>query len=305
MAQQFIDFGTFPNDPAADPIRSAFQKIQNNFTDLYNATITAGVAELTVGPGLAQNRTIGNIYITANIPNITIQTGNSLLVGVGVATGNAATISSYNTPFVLNLANTITTVNANLSGNVRTSNLNVGSFVTSSLVPNANVTYDLGTPTNRWKDIYLSGSSIYLGPQVIGANTSGVTFSNVIVSSNVTTGNISASGNASVGNFTVTGGANVTGNVNVGNISTGRLVTTANANIGGNLNVTGNANVGNLRVSGVIYGDLVPANAEVQNLGSTSYPWKDLYLSGNTLTLGLQTISSNSTGIVIPSAIVS
>lgn len=304
MAQQFIDFGTFPNDPAADPIRSAFQKIQNNFTDLYNATITAGVAELTVGPGLAQNRTIGNIYITANIPNITIQTGNSLLVGVGVATGNAATISSYNTPFVLNLANTITTVNANLSGNVRTSNLNVGSFVTSALVPNANVTYDLGTPTNRWKDIYLSGSSIYLGPQVIGANTSGVTFSNVIVSSNVTTGNISASGNASVGNFTVTGGANVTGNVNVGNISAGRVVTTANANIGGNLNVTGNANVGNLRVSGVVYGDLVPANAEVQNLGSTSYPWKDLYLSGNTLTLGLQTISSNSTGIVIPSAVI-
>ena len=35
MAQQYIDFGTFPNDPAADPIRAAFQKIQNNFTDLY------------------------------------------------------------------------------------------------------------------------------------------------------------------------------------------------------------------------------------------------------------------------------
>jgi len=304
MAQQFIDFGTFPNDPSADPIRSAFQKIQNNFTDLYNATITAGVAELAVGPGLAQNRTIGNIYLTANIPNITIQTGNSLLVGVGVATGNTATISSYNTPFVLNLANTITTVNANLSGNIRTSNLTVGNFVTSALVPNANVTYDLGTPTNRWKDIYLSGSSIHLGPQVIGANTSGVTFSNVIVSSNVTTGNLSASGNASVGNFTVTGGANVTGNVNVGNISAGRVVTTANANIGGNLNVTGNANVGNLQVSGVVYGNLVPATAELQDLGSPSYPWKDLYLSGNTLSLGTQTISSNSGGIIIPSAVI-
>lgn len=304
MAQQFIDFGTFPNDPSADPIRSAFQKIQNNFTDLYNTTITAGVAELTVGPGLSQNRTIGNIYLTANIPNITIQTSNSLLVGVGVATGNAATISSYNTPFVLNLANTITTVNANLSGNVRTSNLNVGNFVTSALVPNANVTYDLGTPTNRWKDIYLSGSSIHLGPQVIGANSSGVTFSNVIVSSNVTAGNISTTGNASVGNFAVTGVASVTGNISVGNISTGRVVTTSNANIGGNLNVTGNANVANLQVSGVVYGNLVPATAELQDLGSNSYPWKDLYLSGNTLRLGQQTISSNSSGIIIPSAVI-
>lgn len=302
MAQQFIDFGTFPNDPSADPIRSAFQKIQNNFTDLYNTTITAGVAELAVGPGLAQNRTIGNIYLTANIPNITIQTGNSLLVGVGVATGNAATIFSYNTPFVLNLANTITTVNANLLGNVRTSNLNVANFVTSALVPNANVTYDLGTPTNRWKDIYLSGSSIHLGPQIIGANASGVTVANILVSSNVTAGNINATGNVSVGNFAVTGGANVTGNVNVGNISTSRVVTTANANIGGNLNVTGNANVSNLRVSGIVYGNLIPATAEQQNLGSASYPWKDLYLSGNTLVLGTQTISSNSSGIIIGSA---
>jgi len=186
MAQQYIDFGTFPNDPAADPIRSAFQKIQNNFTELYNTTLTAGVSELTVGPGLGQNRTTGNLYITANIPNITIQTSNSLLVGVGVATGNSATISSYNTPFVLNLANTITTVNANLSGNIRTANLNVGNFVTSSLVPNANITFDLGAPNNRWKDLYLSGSTIYLGPQSIGANASGVTFSNIIVTSNVT-----------------------------------------------------------------------------------------------------------------------
>ena len=129
MAQQFIDFGSFPNDPAADPIRSAFQKIQNNFSDLYNTTLTSGVSELTVGPGLAQNRTTGNIYITTAFPNISINTSNSLLVGIGAATSNTATSSSYNTPFVLNLANTITTGNANLSGNVRTSNLNVANFV--------------------------------------------------------------------------------------------------------------------------------------------------------------------------------
>lgn len=303
MAQQFIDFGTFPNDPSADPIRSAFQKIQNNFTDLYNATITAGVSELVVGPGLSQNRTIGNLYITANIPNITIQTSNNLLVGVGAATGNSATISSYNTPFVLNLANTITTINANLTGNVRTANLQVTNFVSSALTPNANITYDLGTPSNRWRDAYL-GNTIVLGPQTIGANASGVTFSNVIVSSNITVGNITSGGNSSLGNLAVTGVASVTGNIIVGNISTSRIVTTANANIGGNLNVTGNANVGNIQVSGVVYGNLIPATAELQNLGSESYPWKDLFLSGNTLKLGTQSISSNASGIIIPSAVI-
>lgn len=37
----------------------------------------------------------------------------------------------------------------------------------TSVSPGANETYDLGSPTNRWRDIYLSGSSIHLGTAVI------------------------------------------------------------------------------------------------------------------------------------------
>ena len=33
MAQQNIDFGAFPDDPSADAIRSAFQKVQENFDE--------------------------------------------------------------------------------------------------------------------------------------------------------------------------------------------------------------------------------------------------------------------------------
>ena len=39
MAQQNIDFGTFPDDPDADAIRTAFQKVQNNFSELYTVKI--------------------------------------------------------------------------------------------------------------------------------------------------------------------------------------------------------------------------------------------------------------------------
>jgi hypothetical protein len=49
MAQQNIDFGSFPNDPAADPIRAAFQKVQQNFTDLYATQFSTGVVEITAG----------------------------------------------------------------------------------------------------------------------------------------------------------------------------------------------------------------------------------------------------------------
>jgi len=158
MSQQFIDFGTFPNDPAADPIRSAFQKIQNNFSELYSTTLVSGVSNVYVGQGLySPTDTYGNVFIQANIPNVTLQTANGLTVGVGTySTGTNARIETYVTPFVVGLGTTISTVNSNFSGNVRTGNLNVANSVTSSLVPNANVTYDLGTPSNRWRDLYLS-----------------------------------------------------------------------------------------------------------------------------------------------------
>jgi hypothetical protein len=45
--------------------------------------------------------------------------------------------------------------------------------IASSLIPDSNSVRDLGSAARRWKDIYLSGSSIYLGPAVITANLSG------------------------------------------------------------------------------------------------------------------------------------
>ena len=43
MSQKNIDFGAFPDDPTADQIREAFQKAQDNFTELYNATNSSTV----------------------------------------------------------------------------------------------------------------------------------------------------------------------------------------------------------------------------------------------------------------------
>lgn len=116
MTQEIIDFGSFPNDPAADAIRIAFQKVQNNFSEVYQTTISTGVSSVTTGLGLDQNDTIGDITISANIANITIQTGSSLQVGVGSLAGaTTATITTGSTPFVIDVGNTVTTnrINAN------------------------------------------------------------------------------------------------------------------------------------------------------------------------------------------------
>lgn len=266
MAQQFIDFGSFPNDPTADPIRAAFQKIQENFTDIYNATSSAGVITLQTGVGLAQvGGTSGNILIISNIPSITIQTSSSLLVGVGAATGTSATISTSTTPFKLDLAPTITTTNANLSGLTRTSNLQVANYISSALVPNANVTYDLGTSSLRWRDLYLSGSTLYLGAQTIGANASSVNVSSLAVSSNITVGNVSVSGSTTAGNATITGG-----------ISTGTLT-----------------------VSKTVGGSLRPSISEVYDLGNSVNRWKSLTVTNTGVTMGTQTITANASGVIL------
>ena len=46
--------------------------------------------------------------------------------------------------------------------------------LSSTVAPSANETYDLGAPARRWKDLYLSGNTIYLGDAVIGTIGSAV-----------------------------------------------------------------------------------------------------------------------------------
>lgn len=48
--------------------------------------------------------------------------------------------------------------------------------VSSNIVPNSNVVYDLGTSSFRWRDLYLSGNTIDLGGTAIKSTANGVTF---------------------------------------------------------------------------------------------------------------------------------
>lgn len=76
-------------------------------------------------------------------------------------------------------------------------NITVSGQVSSNLIPSSNVTYDLGSASNQWKDLYLSGNTIFLGgaqlsytgtsfkvsvagEDVLETNTSGVSSANII-----------------------------------------------------------------------------------------------------------------------------
>jgi hypothetical protein len=66
------------------------------------------------------------------------------------------------------------------------------------------------------------------------------------------------------------------------------------------LDVTDNVTFNNLTVNGTVNSDLIPDGDETRNLGSAAAKWNELYLSGNTITLGTATISSSDGGIILP-----
>jgi len=83
----------------------------------------------------------------------------------------------------------------------------------ANIIPQANITYDLGNSTNRWNDIWLANSTIYLGNAQISANATSLIFSNPQgaetvfsgTTSDISANTITATGNIECANLTATG----------------------------------------------------------------------------------------------------
>jgi hypothetical protein len=89
---------------------------------------------------------------------------------------------------------------------------------------------------------------------------------------------------------------NVKHGLTTGNIT----LDAASSNItAGNITATGTVSAVSLMVSGNLKSSLIPNANSVLNLGNATNQFNDLYLGGN-LTLGVHTITANSTNITIP-----
>jgi hypothetical protein len=127
--------------------------------------------------------------------------------------------------------------------------------ITGNVVPTANVTFDLGTTSLRWKDLYLAGNSIILGNTVIKNTTgnsigffgpNGTTPATIDAASVDTTQIASGTSNVKV----VSSNGNVT--TSVGGTSNVMVISSTDVSITGNLSVSGNATL-----SGNILGDRI------------------------------------------------
>jgi len=181
-------------------------------------------------------------------------------------------------------ANTVNSLQAG-TGNSNVNFLTVSGGVSSNLIPSANVTYDLGSSTNRWNDLYLSGNTVYLGDaelkvesgtfkvvigadEVFTADNSGESVSNTIVANNVT----------------VNEDLTVSGNLIVNGIQTILNVETLNVEDKNILVANGAANAAAANGAGLTV-DGAQASIIYNNTGDRFQINKNLDVGSNTLTV--------------------
>ena len=134
MAKQVINIGTTANDNTGDPIRDAFDKVNDNFTELY--TDDAGdVNSITATAPIARDSATGAVTISLNDGGISTQK----IADDAVTTDKLA--NAINSAIT---ANTAKVTNATHSGDVTGSGVLtiVDDKVITSKILNDNVTHD-------------------------------------------------------------------------------------------------------------------------------------------------------------------
>lgn len=127
----------------------------------------------------------------------------------------------------------------NIDGNTDT--ITVG----CSIIPDTNVTYDLGSATNRFRDLYLEGNTIYLGDSTLS----------------VVNDNLEYRGEQVI---TGAGGTINTDYADITSVNAGIITATQ----------IGSPGAGNLNLDG----DFLPTNNRQQDLGHATKSWRRIYI---------------------------
>lgn len=260
MSQSNIDFGAFPDDPSADAIRTAFQKVQNNFNELYTTTSSTVLSvNRTAGAGITVNQPVGNVVLNANVYQVNFSSGT---LRIGTAPNPVTSYANYvsgSQTLYIELPNVVSFYDITASNSVSiTGNLSVtGNIVTDTITANyisgdggnlSNITATVTGITNGTSNISIPTSN---GDITFTANS----VTDVVVISNVgmnINGSLSSTGNAIIPNVSVTD--TLIANVYNGNtFSISGNVSAGNISINGLSNFTGSTQVYNLDSTGNIY----------------------------------------------------
>jgi cytoskeletal protein CcmA (bactofilin family) len=189
--------------------------------------------------------------------------------------------------------------------------IEVNAKIASNLVPNEDQVYDIGTPTKRWRNVYISNlevsSTLDIGNfsfegNTISTSSTSIIFDtpegeSVIFNSKIIIDDIQIAGNvistevsnsplelrpSGTGTIELQSDTNVTGSLDVSN----DLTVGNDATINGNLTIGTDSN-DIVTINSSLSGDLIPSSDITYNIGSTDYRWKDLYANTFTITTEL------------------
>lgn len=278
---------------------------------IYNRFGSAnGSSALTFDPGSNTLSVVGNIDAT----NI-----NALSIGAIDIIGTLATAYQPNITTLGNLTNLKVDGNITLgkdliiSGNIVSGNQTTGSITSDSITTgninsNANIVANNITSNNS-----ISGSTLTITGNISGGNIASL--GNLSAVGDISGANLSVTNVIANGNVVATGDVITTGNISGNNLSindvaaTGDIFAnnvTANSNVtvGANLSAEGiTANVGietaNLKITGNIWGNLIPIANSVYNIGSEEKRWNDVWISGEALNIGNVLVTEANTTLTI------
>lgn len=219
----------------------------------------AGNVTVAAQPNITSLGTLTSLSVTGNV-SANYFLGNGALL-TGIANSNFAPTSNFanfagnvtvsSQPNITSLG-TLTTLA--VSGNANIANLKAN-LVISNLIPATSNLYTIGNTTNRWKDLYLAGNSIYLANLVLSANGNSLVI-------NGGTGNVVAT------NLSNVPAANIVGQV-ANSLIASTVYTNAQPNITSvgtltSLSVSGNTTSNNLAVTNTL-------NSQTISVSGTTY----------------------------------
>jgi fibronectin-binding autotransporter adhesin len=221
--------------------------------NLNSTAITFGTSNMSVvasGGNIRAN--IAGTTVQTISPGLVAITGDLSVSGNATLSGNILGDRIQNGTTQIDIQTPGGNANINIGGTGNLAVFSPGALnMTGNIIPTANVTYNLGSTTQRWNDLWLANSTIYLGNSQISANATSLIFTNpqggqtvlAGATAGITGATVSVTGAvtaASVVGGVITGSSlSVTGTIN-GTTVTGTSLTVSTGNItGGNLILSG------------------------------------------------------------------
>lgn len=124
MAQQTIDIGASPNDGTGDPIRTAFDKTNQNFTELYGVIGSNAIANAVLGLTANNTNFVGSIP-AANVVDTSMLTSYQTTAGLSANVATLTANNSTNLGGVAAASYVQNTDSRTLSGNLNFTGANV------------------------------------------------------------------------------------------------------------------------------------------------------------------------------------